>query len=102
MVMWQILIGRVLKAWNNQVLRPARGSAVHVLLLKEGREKKNYIKKKKKGDIPCSKNHAVFQIQERLLFFHRVQRVRQGEGVHASAFEEHHASTSENCDTLTL
>lgn len=80
MVMWQILIGRVLKAWNNQVLRPARGSAVHVLLLKEGREKKNYIKKKKKGDIPCSKNHAVFQIQERLLFFHRVQRVGQGEG----------------------
>lgn len=70
--------------------------------VERGQRKEKLYLKKKKGDIPCSKNHAVFQIQERLLFFHRVQRVRQGEGVHASAFEEHHASTSENCDTLTL
>lgn len=70
--------------------------------VERGQRKEKLYLKKKKGDIPCSKNHAVFQIQERLLFFHRVQRVRQGEGVHASAFEEHHASTSESCDTLTL
>ena len=33
---------------------------------------------------------------------HTVQRVRQREGAHASAFEEHRASSSESCDTLTL
>lgn len=32
MVMWQILIGRMPKARNNQLLRPARGSAVHAFL----------------------------------------------------------------------
>lgn len=48
--------------------------------VERGQRKEKLYLKKKKGDIPCSKNHAVFQIQERLLFFHRVQRVGQGEG----------------------
>lgn len=32
MVMWQVWMGRALKAWNNQLLGPARGTAVHALL----------------------------------------------------------------------
>ena len=55
----------------------------------------------KKNCRPCSKNHAVFQ-GRLVFFFHRVQRVRQREEVHVAAFEEHHASSSESCDTLTL
>ena len=38
MVMWQILIGCMLEAWNNQLLGPARGSAVHAFLLKKERD----------------------------------------------------------------
>lgn len=50
MVMWQVLIGRALKAWNNQLLWPVRGSAVHAFLSKkEKREERLFIKKKN----PC-------------------------------------------------
>lgn len=50
--------------------------------VERGQRKEKLYLKKKKGDSKNSnsKNHAVFQIQERLLFFHRVQRVGQGEG----------------------
>lgn len=43
MVMWQVLIGwRALKAWNNQLLWPARGSAVHAFLFKKGKRKEEF------------------------------------------------------------
>lgn len=56
MVMWQILIGRALKAWNNQLLRPARGSAVHAFLSKKKAEKK-------RGFLKKGKDHAVKTVQ---------------------------------------
>lgn len=41
MVMWQVLIGRALEAWNNQLLSSTRGSAVHAFLKKKRRKIKN-------------------------------------------------------------
>jgi len=52
MVMWQVLIGRPLKAWNDQLLGPARGSAVHAFLSEKQRffslnkKTKNMLNKK--------------------------------------------------------
>lgn len=57
MVMWQILIGWTLKAWNNQLLRPVRGSTVHAFLSKRGRKKKDFFLKK---DV----DHAVKIMQQ--------------------------------------
>lgn len=58
MVMWQILIGRALKAWNNQLLRPVRWSTVHTFLSKKAERRKTQ-----------KKDHAVKVMQ-------RVKRCR--------------------------
>lgn len=54
MVMWQILSGRALKAWNNQLLRPARGRVVHVFLSKKEKRKISFKKVKTMQRKPCS------------------------------------------------
>lgn len=43
-----------------------------------------------------------FKFKKGCCFFTEFRGSDKGRGVHASAFEEHHASTSESCDTLTL
>lgn len=44
MVMWQILIGRALKAWNDQLLGPARGRVVHAFLSRKAEKRKFFLK----------------------------------------------------------
>lgn len=83
MVMWQVLIGRALKAWNNQLLGPARGSAVHAFLSKEKAEKKErFVFKTPCGKKPCSgfKMSDILVKQNTICHIHRVQRVRQKVG----------------------
>lgn len=93
MVMWQILIGWALKAWNNQLFGPMRGSAVHAFLSKRAKKRKSSIITKQKPFIGFKMSDSLVKEP----YFYKVRSK-----VNASALEEHQASSSENCDSLTL